>query len=166
MRNRRHDRFNSDHYFSPRTPMPERFWIPIQTFAADGGTRPNFRGRSVSSALLCISFRIRAGGAAETFQRGSLRTTTQIRKHVFQKAPSASAPNRAHTTQQAWMNSRNPPNIATAFTHRQLVILHHSLTAGHWRALRGRIVSSTLQVFQIILSVAHVTGSCERGPRR
>src|ERR1700732_2332701 len=35
----------------------ERFWIPFQTYAADGATRPKLRGRSVSSAVPCISFR-------------------------------------------------------------------------------------------------------------
>jgi len=29
---------------SHRTKMPERLWIPIQTYAADGGTRPNSGG--------------------------------------------------------------------------------------------------------------------------
>jgi hypothetical protein len=129
MRNRRHDRIKTDHYFSPRKPMPERFWIPIQTFAADGGTRPYFRGRSVSSALLCMSFRIRAKGAAGTFQRGSLRTTTQFGNVLLKSfRAGAGTPKMLSRPQQAWMNSRNFLNIASGFTHRQHVILHHSLT--------------------------------------
>src|SRR5271166_6256230 len=64
----------ANHYFSPRSftteATAERFWIPCKTFAADGGARPKLRGHSVSSALPCISFRIRAKGAAGTFQRG------------------------------------------------------------------------------------------------
>ena len=62
--------------------MPERFWIPYQTFAADGGTRPKFRGRSVSSALSCISFRIGQKAPQERFSEESSRTTTQS-ENVF-----------------------------------------------------------------------------------
>jgi hypothetical protein len=102
----------------------ERFWIPIQTIAADGGTRPKLRGCSVSSALLCISLRIRAKGTAGTFQRGSFRTTTQF-GNTFLKSPGVKSHiQRSHTALQAWMNSRNLLNIASAFTHRQPVILH------------------------------------------
>jgi hypothetical protein len=56
----------------------------------------------------------------------------------FSKALSARATHstRPHATQQAWMNSRNLFNITTAFTHRQPVILHHSLT---WRQVRASV---------------------------
>jgi hypothetical protein len=85
MRNRRHDRLMAGHYFSPRKHAGERFWIPIQTFAADGGTRPNFRGRSVSSALLCISFRIKDGRRRRHVSARKFPNHNAIRKRVSLK---------------------------------------------------------------------------------
>jgi hypothetical protein len=127
----RHDRHKANHYFSPRNFVskltPERFWNPNQTFAADGGTRPKLRGRSVSTALPCIFFRIRTKDAAGTFQRGMLPDTTRIRKLVSLKLSCESPHIRAaktHSTQQAWMNSRNQTNITSACKHRQHSILH------------------------------------------
>ena len=43
------------------------------------------RGRSVSSALPCISFRNRAEGTAGTFQRGKFPARISIRKRISQK---------------------------------------------------------------------------------
>src|SRR5271169_2307849 len=114
---------------SHRALTPERFWIPVQTFAADGGTRPKLRGRSVSSALSCISFHIRAEGTAGTFQRGKFPNQQSNPETPFLKAP---LPFRAHNrtksrnTQQAWIYSRNRTTITSPRKHRQPVILHPS----------------------------------------
>jgi hypothetical protein len=45
----------------------------------------NFRGRSVSSALPCISFHNRAEGTAGTFQRGKFPDSHCIRKRISRK---------------------------------------------------------------------------------
>jgi len=114
---------------SHRALTPERFWIPAQTFAADGGTRPKLRGCSVSSALSCISSHIRAEGTAGTFQRGKLPNQHSNPETYLSKAL---LPLRAHirtksrSTQQAWIYSRNRTTIAIPRKHRQPVILHPS----------------------------------------
>jgi len=84
---------------SHRALMPERFWIPVQTFAADGGTRPKLRGRSVSSALSCISFHIRAEGTAGTFQRGKSPDQLQSGNVSF-KSSAASSRTHSHAISQ------------------------------------------------------------------
>jgi len=114
---------------SHRALTPERFWIPFQTIAADGGTRPKPRGRSVSSALSCISFHIRAEGTAGTFQRGKFPNHYFDPETPFSKAP---LPLRAHnrtksrSTLQTWIYSRNRTTIASPCKHRQPAILHPS----------------------------------------
>src|SRR4029077_17087550 len=47
----------SQPYFSLCTNAARDSGFLFQTYAADGGTRPKLRGRSVSSAVPCISFR-------------------------------------------------------------------------------------------------------------
>jgi len=88
------------------------------------------RGHSVSSALPCISFRIRAKGAAGTFQRGM--SPNHLRPETgFSKAqPLVVGHNHTKTssTQQAWMNSRNQTTIASRSKHRQPLILHPTMT--------------------------------------
>jgi hypothetical protein len=120
-----HDRPEANHYFSPRTATPERFWNPNQTFAADGDTRPKLRGRSVSSVLPCISFCIRAEGTAGAFQRGTFPNHDRIRKRISSKAQlQIAAQIRAGNLQHAWMNSRNQTTITSVCKHRQPAILH------------------------------------------
>src|SRR5260370_26284276 len=81
--------------------------VTLQT-VAPGQTR----GRSVSSALPCISFHNRAEGTAGTLQRGKFpatyfhpETISQLAQPQFRCAHSAQ---KNHSAQQAWMNSRNP----------------------------------------------------------
>jgi hypothetical protein len=63
------------HYFSSHmrsqshTRADERFWIPIKTYAADGGARPNSEGTPFRQPCPAYPF-ARAKGAAGTFQRG------------------------------------------------------------------------------------------------
>lgn len=69
-----------------------------------------------------MSFHIRAEGAAGTFQRGKSPATTQLRKRISKallQIYRAYRRGKTHSTQQAWMNSRNPFNIATVCKHRQ-----------------------------------------------
>jgi hypothetical protein len=130
MRNRRHDRPKTDHYFSPRTPMPER----------DYGIRFRLSLPTVAPGQIC-------GGAPfrqlalhiPPYQDGRHRRHVSARKspkhnatrrrvsQKLQRENRRSTKSFSHI-QQAWMNSRNLFNIASAFTHRQPVILHHSLT--------------------------------------
>src|ERR1700716_711416 len=68
------------------------------------------RGRSVSSALPCISFHNRAEGTAGTFQRGKLPATSFNPETYFsiaqlQKLTAHTAAQKTHSAQQAWMNS-------------------------------------------------------------
>ena len=113
------------------TPTPERFWIPVQTLCCRRWRPAQLRGHSVSSALPCISFRIRAKGAAGTFQRGKFPNPTSIRKRISLKLKCRSAHTTAKTdsAQQAWMNSRNLTTIASVAKHRQLVFSHPTLAA-------------------------------------
>jgi hypothetical protein len=65
----------------------ERFWVPVQTNAADGDTKPELsqsRSCSVSSALPRIAFQ-RVKGARRAFQRGRLRANLPSRRRVLLK---------------------------------------------------------------------------------
>ena len=138
---------------------PERFWIPLD-FRCRRWRPAKLRGHSVSSTLPCISFRIRAKGAAGTFQRGMLPNPTRIRKPCFSKARpplSAHTPTESCSTQQAWMNSRNQTTIARRSKHRQPVLLHPTdgISSGLYQGARSRRLpipasTSTLQVFRFI----------------
>ena len=122
------------HYFSSAQRLIqtklERFWIPIQTNLCCRRWRPaKIRGHSVSSALPCISFRNRAKGTAGTFQRGMFPNLNFIRKRIsLLYSPAASFAHKVasetHSTQQAWMYSRNQTTIASACKHRQPMFLH------------------------------------------
>ena len=123
--------FNTDHYFSPRS------LVSASKRCRDSGFllrllrrrrwRPaKLRGHSVSSALPCISFHNRAEGTAGTFQRGKFPNLHFIRKRISQTLLQALCPHsrKTHSTQQAWMYSRNQTTIASAREHRQPVFLH------------------------------------------
>ena len=178
-----------NHYFSSAQRLIqtrlERFWIPIQTNLCCRRWRPaKIRGHSVSSALPCISFHNRAEGTAGTLQRGKLpglhlNPETCFSKAQLQVATHTSA-QKTHSTQQAWMNSRNPLTITSVRKHRQPVILHPTkrtgragvnrepsvrfegsqtfalleyrrrLTPARLRDLLNLFSASTLQVFQFI----------------
>ena len=107
----------------------ERFWFPVQTKAADGGTKPEPSGScSVSSAPSRIAFQ-RVKGARRTFQRGRLRCYFPRRRLllklscIFQGFPHPHTRTRSvekpTAYRQARLNSRNLTNIAIPFTHRQ-----------------------------------------------
>jgi hypothetical protein len=124
------------HYFSPAHSLIqttlERFWIPIQTNFCCRRWRPaKIRGHSVSSALPCISFHNRAEGTAGTFQRGKFPNQLHPETH-FSTAPlqvlCTHRHRNTHSTQQAWMYSRNQTTIASPCKHRQLVFLHPTET--------------------------------------
>jgi hypothetical protein len=123
--------------FSPRF-LPHKYASEILDSHSDL-TLPTvapgqIRGRSVSSALPCISFRNRAEGTAGTFQRGKfpglhLNPETRFSKAQLQVATHTNA-QKTHSAQQAWMNSRNPLTITSVRKHRQPVILHPTKRAG------------------------------------
>jgi hypothetical protein len=137
----------ASHSFSPAHKCRRDSGILFKT-CADRRWRPaKLRGRSVSSALPCISFRRQppqltqlhrkpergAKGTAGTFQRGNLRTAlhpeTRFSKASLRKS-SRTQPQKTHSVQQAWMNSRNPFTIASARKHRQPVFLHPTVETG------------------------------------
>src|SRR6516164_4512578 len=67
------------------TRTDERFWIPVKTYAADGGARPNCGGTPFRQPCPAYPF-ARAKGAAGAFQRGMFPNLTSIRKPYFSKA--------------------------------------------------------------------------------
>jgi hypothetical protein len=153
VRDCRHDQRKTSHYFSPRKQMPER----------DSGFRFRHSPPTVAPGQNCggapfrqLALHIlshkderhRRSISARKFPRHNANSETYFSKALAWELKHLKNP---HATQQAWMNSRNLFNIASAFTHRQPVILHHSLRWQQVRAaLRGSVGSSTLQVFQII----------------
>ena len=102
---------------------------------------------SVSSALLSIAFQSKEG-ARRARQRGH----PQLSEDVYSCGSTARLGNfrrrktrreQIHSYRQAKMNSRNPSNIATLFTHRQPGLLHpgllHPIHHGKpWRRWRPR----------------------------
>src|ERR1700690_698271 len=113
---------------------PERFWIPLD-FRCRRWRPAEPRGHSVSSALPCISFHKRAEGTAGTFQRGKFPKLQTSSGNVFLFVYSSTASllctpphSKTHSTQQAWMYSRNQTTIAICCKHRQPVFLHPTMT--------------------------------------
>ena len=104
-----------------------RFWFPVQTKAADGGTKPEPSGScSVSSAPPHIAFQ-RVKGARRTFSARAplvlISPETFIAKAQLQFFRAfhtrAGAARKPTAYRQARLNSRNLTNIAIPFTHRQ-----------------------------------------------
>jgi hypothetical protein len=78
---RGHGRLEVNHYFSPRTNAGERFWIPAQTYAADGDARPNQGAfRFVGPALHILPTYGRKA-PQERFSEEGLRTCTYPETH-------------------------------------------------------------------------------------
>ena len=109
--------------------MLERFWIPIQTIAADGGARPNSGGTPFRQPCPAYPSTIGRKAAQERFSEEKFPNRYYHSETRFSKAPLQV---RAHTrtnsrsTQQAWIYSRNQTTIASACKHRQPVFLHPS----------------------------------------
>ena len=104
----------------------ERFWIPVQAFAADGGARPNAGAlRSVSLALHILPHkgeRRRRNVSARKVSEPDAESETHF--STAQLPSPRTPPQKTSSTQQAWMNSRNLTTITSAQKHRQLVFLH------------------------------------------
>ena len=108
--------------------MPERFWIPVQTYAADGGARPNSGGAPFRQPCPAYPSTTERKAPQARFSEESLRTRTSIRKQIFSKAQlqvlCAHQHAESRSAQQAWMNSRNQTTITSAREHRQPGFLH------------------------------------------
>ena len=131
----RHDRIKTDHCFSPRTANLQAGAAEILDSCSDIRCRrwrpAQFRGRSVSPALPCISLRIGRKAPQERFSEEVSESflhpetnfsTAQLQFPCYTLAEECNI-------QQAWMNSRNPTNIASRIEHRQ-----HHLPASQYRA--------------------------------
>src|SRR5579864_2743218 len=70
-----------NHYFSPRTTAGERFWIPVQTYAADGDARPNQGAFRFVSLALHILPTIGRKAPQERFSEERLRIYTHPETH-------------------------------------------------------------------------------------
>src|SRR5208282_3804680 len=93
----------------------------------------------------------------------------RISQKLYRKLPHTFAG--THSTQQAWVNSRNPTNIATHWKHRQPIFLHPTLEAGALRPGRLRqrsaswivILSETLFISRSIWAGSAKCRSLPRG---
>src|SRR3974390_3461842 len=108
-------------------PAPERFWIPLRL------SLPTVAPGQFPGALRFVSLALHilpqwAEGTAGTFQRGKFPNTHCRRKRVSLKLnckfATRNIAQKTHSTQQAWMYSRNQTTIASACKHRQPVFLH------------------------------------------
>lgn len=70
---------------SHRTKMPERLWVPIQTYAADGGTRPNSGGAPFRQPSPAYPSAIGRKAPQEYFSEESFRNYGSVRKRVSRK---------------------------------------------------------------------------------
>src|SRR3984957_16840851 len=139
---------------------PERFWIPLRLSlptVAPGRTPGALR--FVSLALHILP---QKGGRRR--RNVSARKVSEPAHHpethfsIARPQDLCTHRRKTHSTQQAWMYSRNQTTIASACEHRQPVFLHPTLrTRGiplAWRRIPLRLLiplpASTLQVFQII----------------
>ena len=100
----------------------------LKTFAADGGARPNPGGTPFRQP--CPAYPSTKGRKApqERFSEEKFPNSL-LRKRISQTLLQARRPHgsKTHSTQQAWMYSRNQTTIASARKHRQLVFLHPTL---------------------------------------
>jgi len=163
----------ANHYFSPRSFVTtdharESFWIPVQTYRCRRWRPANFRGRSVSSALPCISFRIRAKGAAGTFQRGKFPNQISSRKHASlqlncRSSTHTTAENPQHTASLDELAEPNYYSKCAETSSTRLFASHfpdksesadlEELMQIHGRACLIPAPASKLQVFQIIQQI-------------
>ena len=113
---------------SPFRSAPERFWIPIQTYAADGGARPISGGTPFRQPCPAYPSTIGRKVPQARFSEESFRTCTSIRKRISRELNCRFATHtparKNHSAQQAWMYSRNQSTIASPAKHRQHVFLH------------------------------------------
>ena len=97
----------------------------LKTFAADGGARPNSGGTPFRQP--CPAYPSTKGRKApqERFSEEKSPNSLHPETH-FSNSTASCLPTRqqTHSTQQAWMYSRNQTTIASALKHRQLVFLH------------------------------------------
>jgi len=63
--------------------MLERFWIPIQTIAADGGARPKSGGTPFRQPCPAYPSTIGRKAPQERFSEESFRTCNHNRKRIF-----------------------------------------------------------------------------------
>ena len=92
--------------------------LPQTTVAPDSGT---------PAALMIGQKAAQERFSEESFQR-LLFHRKRISQKLCRKFPHTSAG--THSTQQAWVNSRNLLNIATGWKHRQPIFLHPTVEAG------------------------------------
>ena len=98
----------------------------LKTFAADGGARPNSGGTPFRQPCPAYPSTIGRKAPQERFSEESFRNRTSSGNAFLNSSTASSRPTRqqTHSTQQAWMNSRNQTTIASACKHRQPVFLH------------------------------------------
>jgi hypothetical protein len=152
--------------------MQERFWIPVQTFAADGGARPNPGGTPFRQP--CPAYPSTIGQKAPQVRFSEEVSESQPHPEThFSKARLQILRTQRHAEdaqiQQAWMNSRNqttitiPTNIVNSCS---CIPEYWPITgddecresglATRWNASCLLIPSpaSTLQIFQFIQRLA------------
>jgi len=132
---------------------PARFWIQIQTYAADGGARPNSGGTPFRQP--CPACSSLSGGKTPQarFSEESLRPTQPPETHsqkLTADFPHTIAKNSRHT---ASLDELAEPNYYNnPFTHRQLLFPHPSDLRSELQNSPRRLPiptsTSKLQVFQ------------------
>ena len=70
---------------SHRAQMPERFWNPVQTYASDGGARPNSGGTPFRQPCPAYPSTIGQKAPQVRFSEESFRQRLSIRKRISQK---------------------------------------------------------------------------------
>ena len=125
---------------SRRAQMPERdsgFHFRLTPPTVTPGQT---RGRSVSSALPCISFQHWEEGTAGTFQRGKSPDHHSSGNALKLSASFRCAPHRkTHDVRQAWNDSRNLKTITRERKHRQPAILHPTNEVGRVAGTKERV---------------------------
>jgi hypothetical protein len=108
----------------------QRFWIPVQTRAADGGARPNSGGTPFRQPCPAYPSAFARKAPQVRFSEESFRTTLRVWKRIsqklhcesprtLQKPHSIRAHKKAAAHSKPGMNSRNLSNIAREKKKRQ-----------------------------------------------
>src|SRR5580704_2876683 len=120
----------------PQT-APERFWIPLDLRFALPTVAPGQNSGGTPFRQPCPAYPSTKGRKApqERFSEESFRSYNSSSGNVFLFVYSSTASflctpphSKTHSTQQAWMYSRNQTTIAICCKHRQPVFLHPTMT--------------------------------------
>src|SRR5579862_2001792 len=128
--------------------VPERFWIPGQTFAADGGARPNCGGTPFRQPCPAYPSTIGRKAPQERFSEESFRTRTSS-GNVFLNSSAVSplhAPPQKNSQHTASLDVLAEPNYYSKCARTSSTRVFASQSADDRNSLRSCLIARRLLI--------------------